>query len=343
MTAIHDLPLIRHSERVDFKRCPKKWFWHWRMGLFPKSINFGALVLGTWTHAALAGWYGQPDRASLDLSVWFERHADADIKHAGDSLPEHVLAQAEEARMLGVAMTTAYQSRYGADDDVNVMAVELPLEFEITDEEGKVIALHKLKPDMIYESSRDGNVWLMEHKTAKQIRLEHLPIDDQARPYAAMAETAMRRAGMLAKSQQFKGVMYNFLRKALPDERETNSKGQALNKNGTVSARQPTPVFVRHPVVLSRKAKQIALMRLRIETRIVTQYAEAVRSKRIDPQFIPKTPHSSCPKLCQYFAMCVVEEQGGDIKTMQETMYVRANPYTYDEETTDIPASFELS
>lgn len=337
-----DLPLIRHSERVDFKRCPKKWFWHWRMGLFPKTINFGALVLGTWTHAALAGWYGLKHRDGHSLSAWFERYADADIARAID-LPDYVMEQAEEARGLGLAMTTAYQKRYGADDEVNVMAVELPLEFEITDEEGTVIAHHKLKPDMVYENATTGDVWLMEHKTAKQIRLEHLPIDDQARPYAAMAEVAMRRAGVLAKSQQFKGVMYNFLRKALPDERPVNEKGQALNKNGTISAKQPSPVFVRHPVVLSRKAKQIALMRLRDETMIITHIAARVRDKTIAPSRIPKTSHSSCPKLCQYFAMCVVEEQGGDIKTMQQTMYVRHDPYTYDEETTDIPASFELS
>lgn len=335
------LPLIRHSERVDYKRCPKKWYWHWRMGLFPKSVNFGALVLGTWTHAALAGWYGQKDRAALSLSAWFERHADRDIKLAGD-LPDYILDQAEEARGLGVAMTTAYQARYGADSDVNVMAVELPLEFPIRDEDGTVIAQHKLKPDMVYRDP-SGDVWLMEHKTAKQIRTEHLPIDDQARPYAAMAEVAMRREGLLTKADRFKGVMYNFLRKALPDERAVNEKGQALNKNGTVSARQPTPVFLRHPVVLSRAAKQIALLRLRVETQLVTSMAQAVRDKRIDPALIPKTPHSSCPKLCQYFAMCVVEEQGGDIRTMQETMYVRADPYLYEEETADIPASFELS
>lgn len=335
------LPLIRHSERVDFKRCPKKWYWHWRMGLFPKTINFGALVLGTWIHAALAGWYGQKDRAGTSLSAWFERDADRDIALAVE-VPDYVLEQAEEARGLGVAMTAAYQARYGDDDDIDVMAVELPLEFPITDESGIVIAQHKLKPDMVYADPQ-GDVWLMEHKTAKQIRLEHLPIDDQARPYAAMAEVAMRRQGLLSKEDRFRGVMYNFLRKALPDERPTNEKGQALNKNGTVSARQPTPVFIRHAVVLSRKAKQIALMRLRVETRMITAYAEAVRDKRIDPAYIPKTPHSSCPKLCQYFAMCVVEEQGGDIKTMQRTMYVRHDPYEYEEETADIPSSFELS
>lgn len=336
-----DLPLIRHSERVDYKRCPKKWYWHWRMGLFPKTINFGALVLGTWTHAALAGWYGQKNREGLSLPAWFEHAADASIALA-TNVPDYVLEEAEEARGLGLAMVTAYQAKYGADEGINVMAVELPLEYPITDENDNVIAQHKLKPDMVY-SDRYNDVWLMEHKTAKQIRLEHLPIDDQARPYAAMAEVAMRKQGLLKKGQQFKGVMYNFLRKALPDERATNEKGQALNKNGTVSARQPTPVFVRHPVVLSRKAKQIALMRLRVETMLVTSMADAVRSKRIDPFAIPKTPHSSCPKLCQYFAMCVVEEQGGDIKTMQQTMYTRQNPYTYDEETTDIPTSFELS
>jgi hypothetical protein len=137
--------------------------------------------------------------------------------------------------------------------------------------------------------------------------------------------------------------MYNFLRKAIPDERETDAQGRALNKNGTVSKRQPTPVFIRHPIELTTASKKIALMRLRLETKIVTEYARAVRERRIDPFFIPKTPHSSCEKLCDYFTMCVVEEQGGNIKEMQRTMYHRENPYTYLEETTDIPASFELS
>lgn len=337
-----NLPLIRHSERVDFKRCPKKWYWHWRMGLFPKVQDYGALTLGIWTHAALAEWYG--GNRELELPRLFARIAnDAMVKAVDEGVPDFMLEKADESAALGEIMVTAYQKKWGDDPTVNVMATELPLEFPIRDDAGTIVAIHKLKPDLIYESATDGNVWLMEHKTAKQIRLGHLPIDDQARPYAAMAEIAMRRIGLLAKHQHFKGVMYNFLRKALPDERTVNEKGQALNKNGTVSARQPSPVFVRHPVVLSRKAKQIALMRLQIETRIITDYAAALRRKEINPHHIPKTPHSSCEKLCQYFSMCVVEEQGGDIKEMQRTMYHRENPYTYLEDTTDIPTSFELS
>jgi hypothetical protein len=336
---MNNLPLIRHSERVDFKRCPKKWYWHWRVGLFPKVQDYGALTLGTWVHAALAEWYVS-DR-SIDLIDIFRAIVSAAFERA-QGLPDYVLDKAEESAGLGEAMITAYQQRYGTDPDVHVIDAEIPLEFAIVDERGTVVAQHKLKPDLVYRD-RDGYVWLMEHKTAKQIRLEHLVIDDQARPYAAMAEVALRKAGVLKPDDAFKGVMYNFLRKAVPDERATNEKGQALNKNGTVSARQPTPVFIRHPIVLTKASKKIALMRLRVETQIVTQYARSVRERKINPFLIPKTPHSSCAKLCDYFAMCVTEEQGGNIKEMQRTMYHKENPYTYLEETTDIPASFELS
>lgn len=337
------LPLIRHSERVDFKRCPKKWFWRWRMGLVPKAKTFGALELGTWVHAAFAGWYSQPDRDGISLPAWFTAAAHRAIDEA-ESLgaPAYLIEKADELTALGEALLTAYQKRYGSDLNVHVIAAEIPLEFEITDETGKLVAVHKLKPDLVYEDEH-GDVWLMEHKTAAQIRLEHLPIDDQARPYVAMAEPALRKAGIISRNHRFKGVMYNFVRKALPDERPTNEQGLALNKNGSVSKKQQTPTLVRHPVTLSRAARAIALRRLRVEATLVTSMADAIRSKRVDPAHLPKTPHSSCPKLCQYFTMCVVEEQGGDIKEMQRTMYARENPYAYEEETTDIPLSFELS
>src|SRR5262249_32943090 len=52
------LPIIRSHERIDYKRCTKKWYWKWRKGLVPKAAQFGALELGTWMHDALAQWYG---------------------------------------------------------------------------------------------------------------------------------------------------------------------------------------------------------------------------------------------------------------------------------------------
>lgn len=340
---LSSLPLIRSSERVDFKRCPKKWFWRWRMGLVPKAQTYGALELGTWMHGALAAWYSLDARGlpgSISLPELFTHVADTAIRDS--EAPDYQIEQAQELRMLGLAMTEAYERRYGRDDGVHVIQAEVPLEFEFSDEEGRPLAIHKLKPDLVYADDHD-DVWLMETKTAKQIRLEHLVIDDQARPYVSMAELALRKLGLIRRNQKFRGVMYNFLRKALPDLRPVNEKGQALNKNGSVSKQQPTPVFVRHPITLSRQGKQLALRRLQTEAIMLTRMTSALREKQLRPEMLPKTPHSSCAKLCPYFAMCVVEEQGGNFQEMQRSMYVRRDPYVYEEETTDIPTSFELS
>lgn len=312
------------------------------MGLVPKAKSFGALDLGTWVHDAFAHWYA--DR-SQDLTKYFNdaySYAARMAEQAG--APSYELEKADELAALGEAMMGAYQKHYGDDAGVNVIAAEVPLEFEITDPQGNLLAVHKLKPDLIYADDADY-VWLMEHKTAAQIRTGHLVIDDQARPYVSMAELALRKAGLLSKGQRFKGVMYNFARKALPDERPTNDKGQALNKNGSVSRRQPTPTFLRFPVTLTNAAKRVSLLRLRDEAYEITIMAQMLRKGEADPERLGKTPHSSCEKTCPFFAMCVVEEQGGDYKSMQRNLFIRQNPYLYDEEhpTTETPASFELS
>lgn len=337
-----DLPLIRSHERIDFKRCSKKWYWKWRLGLTPKAKEFGALELGTWMHLALAQRYGNKRR--MKLRHWFNAIAGEAIRQARIAeVPEHLIAQAKELAQLGLAMAEAYDVRYGRDPDVNVLATEIPLEFRITDYACKLVAIHKLKPDLVY-ADQHGDVWLMEHKTAASIRTEHLVIDDQARPYVAMAGRALANAGVIKDPDQFKGVMYNFLRKAVPDSRPTNEKGEYLNKDGSVSKSQPPPYFVRHPVVLTRPAKRMALERLQREAVEITKLARGLQERWLKPQNLPKTPHSSCPRFCQYFAMCVVEEQGGDIREMQRSMYTQVNPYTYDEEnpTSDVPVSFEM-
>lgn len=336
------LPLVRSHERIDFKRCVKKWYWRWRMGLVPKAQSFGALELGTWVHQALEGWYGEGYTRNGNLSEHFISHAEAALDSAATAgAPMYVLDKAEELAALGEAMTRAYERHYGKDPDVYVLAVEIPLEFSIPNYRGnEIIAIHRLKPDMVY-ADRSKAVRLMENKTAAVIRVVHLVIDDQARPYGAMAERALKRLGVLDKRDQFAGVTYNFLRKALPDERPTNAKGLYLNKNGSVSKKQPTPLFLRYYAPMTAAAKVIALERIQRETIEITSLTLALRNKRIDPAVLPKTPHTSCDKFCPFFSMCVAEEQGTDISDMRRTMFVRQDPYEYAD-TTDAPSSFEM-
>lgn len=338
-----DLPIIRSSERVAFKRCPTKWYWAWRMGLVPKAKTFGALDLGTWVHESLARWYVPGTKRNGDLQQHFREVSDRDWRSASlAGTPEHILDAAEDLMMLGNTMMGAYQEKY-ASEKIDVLRAEIPLEFYITDERGKIIAVHRLKPDLAYRDS-EKRIWLMEHKTAAQIRTEHLVIDDQARPYGAMAEFALIKSGMLKYGEKLYGVMYNFLRKALPDDRERNADGYALNKNGTVSKRQTAPVFVRHPIQMSSRAKVQTLRRLRQETVMITSLTRELRANPAEAKNLTKTPHHSCTRFCQYFEMCRVQEEGGDIRAMQKSMYSRVNPYIYDEDhpTTDIPVSFEI-
>jgi len=306
---------------MDFKRCPKKWYWHWRKGLVPKSKVDDRLELGTWIHHALEQWYKVPKRTTELLIERFDDVAD----------------NSENAN-LGRLMLRAYGRHYRNDPGVKPLAVEIPLEFVFSDPDKGPIATHMLKPDLVYQD-REGRIWLMEHKTAISIRTEHLVIDDQARPYGAMAERALKNAGVLSKKDALYGIMYNFLRKALPDNRELNEQGLYLNKNGTVSKRQPLPMFKRHPVRMSSRAKSATLHRLRDEALLLTVTRQSIVDKEIDPRWLPKTQHYTCPKFCQFFAMCTLEEEGADIKEMQRAAFTVANPYDY-QDTTEEPESF---
>jgi len=336
------LPKITAHERMDFKRCEMKWFWHWRKGLRPKAISFGALELGTWVHLAFEHWYQKGRRRDGSLPEWFAQFADEAIQEAlAAGAPDHAIEQAEELLALGELMMKAYETRYGLDSDVIVLSVEIPLDFLIpswaTEE---IIAVHKLRPDMVFMDG-NGDVWLMEHKTAKTISTTHLPIDDQARPYGAMAEPALRKAGVINRRHRFRGIMYNFVRKSLPDDRPEDAQGRKLNLNGTLSKRQPSPQFVRHAVTLSKQAKLVTLNRVRTETQIIAQLGDALRSGEITRAVLKKTPHKSCVHFCPFFDMCVADENGADIRMMEKAMYRKENPYLYQETAAEY-AGFEM-
>lgn len=340
-----DLPLFRSHEGIDYKRCVKKWYWRWRKGYVLKRKTIGALDLGTWVHEALALWYTPlrgGSRHDVDLSDLFTNIAESAIAWAAaDGASAEQLEKAEELYMLGKAILEAYQIRY-RDDGFETIAAEIPMEVTVHDADGKPVAVYKLKPDLAVRAS--GAVWLVEHKTAAAIRTDHLAIDDQARPYGALAEMELRRQGLIRKNEKLKGIIYNFLRKGMPDERATNEQGQALNKNGTVSKRQSVPLFKRHVVLLGDKAKAATLRRKRMEILEITGMTRMLKDGTIQPRWLNKTPHWSCPRQCEFFAICTLEEDGADTTDMERSLYVRQNPYLYDEEhdTTDDRPSFEM-
>lgn len=340
------LPLIRSHTRIDFKRCPKKAYWYWMLGLVPRAKSFGALDLGSWMHEAFNAWYRAGLKRNGNLADHIASFADIAIYNAqGEGAPDYEIEKAVQLADLGQAMMIAYKRFYGKDPNIEVITKEIPLEFVIT-QDGKPIAKHLLKPDLVFRHAKTREVWLMEHKSAASIRTEHLVIDDQARPYTAMAERALKSAGAIDNTDRVAGILYNFVRKAFPDERDmrkVDGNWRHLNKDGTVSKRQPPPYFVRHALPVSDKAKAMTLRRLQTEAIMFTTFRQSIIDGKIDPKWILKTPHMSCPKFCNYFAMCRLEEEGADITEMRRNLYVKRNPYDYTLESTDEPASFEFS
>lgn len=325
---------VRSGERGDWKRCKKRWYWAWKMGYVPRGKEFGALELGTWAHLALAKWYGEGTHRVGDLSEHLDNAAVIALQVASDEgAQERIIQQGNEIRLLGVEMMQAYQRRYGKDKNTIVLASEIPIEFTIPHPDtGRPMAVHKLKPDLVFMDWPTQAVRLMEHKTAKTISTGHLVIDDQARPYGSMAERPLRRMGIISKGSDFRGITYNFMRKALPDSRPTNAQGKYLNKNGSVSKSQPPPYFVRHEVTMTKAAKTIALRRVQAESQEVVAMTKQLRQYPYLADTLSKTPHKSCERFCPFFAMCVAEEQGADITLMQETLFIRRDPYLYEEE-----------
>jgi len=105
-----------------------------------------------------------------------------------------------------------------------------------------------------------------------------------------------------------------------------------------------SPMFDDDKEIL-QQIREIALenniKRIQVDTVIITQLTQRLRNGDIDPFLLPKTPHKSCPRFCQYFDICAAEDNGIDIGDMQRLMYVRQNPYDYGESTEE-PISFEM-
>jgi hypothetical protein len=321
---VTDLPIIRTSERRDFKRCPQRWYWAWRMGLRGKYQSVGALWFGTGIHLALAEWYCGPGlrRGPHPVETWLEYAKDEESKlrvAAGDGWSDDVWV---EAKTLGVVMLEEYVNLYGKDDSWHIIAPEQSFQLIIPKRSGAAdLAIYAGTFDLVYRDLEDDSLWLGEHKTAKAISIAHLPLDDQAGSYWAVASKVLEDAGVLQKGDSIKGIMYNFLKKAEPDDRPMDEQGRRLNQNGTISKRQPKPNFLREPVERTRAERRTMIKRIQNEA----MWMDAAR-KRPDTLF--KTPTFNCSWDCSFYDMCTLHENGTeDWREYAKAVFKVQDPY----------------
>jgi hypothetical protein len=240
---------LRTSERRDFLRCPQKWYWAWRCGLRALNDDPDALWFGTGIHLALAKWYCGPGakRGPHPAESWEEYAKDSFrvIKTLQD-IDEEAEAKWVDAQQLGIVMMQEYVKLYGEDEHKLIISPEKTFKLRVPWPKDQ--KLYPEGPDEENESAPDylfdyvgtfdgvwrhadsGLIMLDEHKTAAQIATGHLPLDPQAGSYWAVAGRTLRQEGLIGPKETLWGIEYNFMRKALPDERPRDAQGYACNK-----------------------------------------------------------------------------------------------------------------
>lgn len=320
---------LRTSERRDFKRCPQRWWWGWREGLRNKGEPSDALWFGIGWHLVMAHWYCGPGlkRGNNPYGVW-ERYVQEQVRYIR-TIPwegaEYSEEKYVEAGKLGYTMLEHYFLTWGDDPDWHVIGPEQTFQvmIELYDAEGQQTGKY-IEYDGTFDGvyrDGEGKLWLMEHKTAKAIRTSHLPMDDQAGSYWAVADATLRAQGLIKPKEQLRGIMYNYVRKAAPDSRPQDAQGQYLNLDGTVSKRQPPPHFLREAIFRTPQERNTQLLRVGSEATVMQQY----RTKAL-PLF--KNPTTDCSWDCNFFELCRLHEAyPKDAVDYKKVMYKVEDPY----------------
>lgn len=343
---------VRNSERGTLDKCPQRWWWAWREGLQPKETA-KPLWFGTGIHLALAHYYGPGKKRRKDfIDVWRE-YADEEAEYVRinvGGLDEDVWV---EARELGESMLTQYVKEYRGDKHWDVIATEQSFEVTIPYLNGDGHFILNGTFDGVYRDTRDGKIKLMEHKTAASISVGHLPMDNQAGTYWMVAQTVGRDQGWLDKRQNIHEITYNFLRKALPDDRPRNAQGYVTNKPqkahyaaalglegklptlpvleamaqerglvvlGDPSKRQPPPLFMRHPVRKSPAMRKSQLLRLQAEFERMRMYVDG----RL---VVTKSPNRDTCGFCPFKDMCELHENLAGWEEFRDALFRPTDPY----------------
>lgn len=158
---------------------------------------------------------------------------------------------------------------------------------------------------------------LLEHKTAGAIKTMHLPLDNQAGSYFSAATIVLRHQGIIGHKDAIDGIRYNFLRKSKPDERKRNERGAYLNKDGSVSKKQPAKAFVRE--LVERTPREVGSQMRRLANEVYVM--NLVRDGTLP---VNKVTNDMCP-YCPFYTMCTMHERGGSAwKEYRDAMYTRA-------------------
>lgn len=360
--------MLRTSERNLFKRCQ----WAWERNYIDRLENANrfspALWFGTGIHLALEKWYiPGAERGVHPVETWkaYCDEARADTTYINTYL-DGDFSEAVTALELGTAMLDNYVKEYGLEPHLEVISAEQTFNVGIRYDEAKMDGdIARFDPavgdyvgtfDLVARDTRDGKVYLWDHKTAAQLgssATQYLPLDDQAGAYMAVANHTLHEQGLLGPDERISGIVYNYLVKRKPDLRPRNADGYCTNKPqkkhyiaalegdglakmklddlqrlaeeqgitvlGEVSSQQPSPLLERKVVHRSAWQNRSQIKRIGEDMK----HMSLVRNNLLAAT---KTPTRECG-FCQFRDICELDEQGKDWHEYADMVYRHWEPY----------------
>jgi len=280
-----------------------------------------ALRFGTLIHRSLAGWYIPGIKRGVNPVDSFTKFYEEDVAASYETGFRDEDGVWWEAGELGVAMMSHYLEQYGKDSEWEVLVTEQPF---------RQVVNHPVtgKPWFIYAGVMDGvwrhrpskRIYVADHKTAKAIITKHLQLDDQAGGYWTFGVDWLYEKGYLKRGQILTGMLYNYMRKAMKDQRPQDEAGHYLNKDGSVSKQQPSAYFQR-PIILRSEVDREA-----VRERAMDQYRE-IEMVRAGELKAYKSPGQMTCNGCWLFDACELHETGNDWRTFLKQTSTAWDPY----------------
>jgi hypothetical protein len=303
-----------------------------------------------------------------------------------DDPDDETVAKYVNARELGILMMEGYRKLYGRDENWLVVAPERQFRLNIPWPENAknfwdaasvdpslIMAILVGTYDLVHQDAETGRYWLDEHKTARSVMLRHLAMDNQAGTYWATATAELQREGLIPEDGALAGIMYNFMRKGLPDERPRDAEGYATNKPvkaDYVKALQDVDVHSIAGGKGSVAIEKASLTELEVACRFGRITVLGARSKvQPPPLFVRHAVHRTRPERraqllraqqdalqmellrdglltptktatrecgwCEFYDMCELQERGGDWESLRDIAYRVEDPYRDHRKSTD--------
>jgi hypothetical protein len=139
----------------------------------------------------------------------------------------------------------------------------------------------------------------------------------------------LRLKGFLKEDERLDGILYNWLRKSIrPQDGQWDEQGRRINKNGTISKRQPPQYFGRQLTFRGDVEAE------RVKARVRNEIRDMMEARAHPEQHVYKNPGPSffpnC-KFCSFRDMCELHETGNDWEAFKRAAYVVWQPYAAHE------------